>query len=456
MFSGGSPLALPPFSRTMTRTTMPTDLTAILDLVDARQDELVALLCTLISYETPAPPARNTQQAQAFVGSYLADLGFAIDMWDVYPGDPNVVGVLKGSGGDRFNSLILNGHMDVAEVSPGEAWDTGPFKPIVRDGVVIGRGAADMKGGLAGALFALKLLREQGVDLPGDITFQSVIGEEVGEAGTLQCCRRGYTADLAVVVDTSDLQIQGQGGVITGWITVKSRQTFHDGTRRQMIHAGGGLVGASAIEKMVKIIGGLQELERHWAVTKSYPGCPVGATTINPAVIEGGRHAAFIADECRLWVTVHTYPNENHADVVAEIEDYIHALAAADLWLRDNPVQFKWGGISMIEDRGEIFPALEVDPGHAGVRLLMASHDRVTGDTADISVSPTVTDGGWFGDAGIPAVIYGPGTLRYAHSVNEQVSIDQLNTFVKVLIGFIVDWSRTERLAAPAVVPDAA
>jgi len=422
---------------------MPVDIQSLLDQVDARQGELVDLLCTLIAFETPAPPARNTRPAQEFVGGFLSNLGFSIDMWDVYPGDPNVVGVLKGSGEGRYKSLILNGHMDVAEVSAGEPWETGPFLPIVRDGVVIGRGAADMKGGLAGALFALKLLKDQGIDLPGDITFQSVIGEEVGEAGTLQCCKRGYAADLAVVVDTSNLQLQGQGGVITGWITVKSPQTFHDGTRRQMIHAGGGLFGASAIEKMMKIIQGLQELERHWAVTKSYPGCPLGSTTINPAVIEGGRHAAFIADECRLWITVHYYPNENHETVVKEIEDYIMGVAKADLWLRENPPQFKWGGTSMIEDRGEIFPSLEVDPDYAGVKLLMASHTEATGEAAEIKVSASVTDGGWFGDAGIPAVIYGPGTLRYAHSVNEQVSIDQLTTFVKVLVKFIHDWSNT-------------
>lgn len=92
--------------------------------------------------------------------------------------------------------------------------------------------------GLAGALFAIQLLQEAGIELPGDLIFQSVIGEEVGEAGTLQCCKRGYDADFAVVVDTSDLHMQGQGGVITGWITVKSPQTFHDATRRQMMHAG--------------------------------------------------------------------------------------------------------------------------------------------------------------------------------------------------------------------------
>lgn len=117
---------------------MSVDLMALMDQVDARREELVDLLCTLISYQTPAPPARNTSQAQAFVGGYLAELGFEVDMWDVYPGDPNVVGVRKGSDGASFRSLIVNGHMDVAEIGSHEAWETGPFEPIVRDGLVIG------------------------------------------------------------------------------------------------------------------------------------------------------------------------------------------------------------------------------------------------------------------------------------------------------------------------------
>lgn len=421
---------------------MSTGLDQILAAVDTRQKELVDLLCQLIAFETPAPPARNTTEAQAFIADYLRGLGAEIDIWDVHPNDPNVVGVLRGSAGAGHQSLILNGHVDVAAVEAGEAWDTGPFQPIVRDGTVIGRGTADMKGGLAGALFALRLLRDHGIHLPGDVIFQSVIGEEVGEAGTLQCCERGYTADMAVVVDTSDLQIQGQGGVITGWITIKSPQTFHDGTRGRMIHAGGGLFGASAIEKMAKVIQGLGELERHWAVTKHYPGCPAGSTTINPAVIEGGRHAAFIADECRLWITVHYYPNEKHEDVVREIEAHVGAIAAADPWMRVHPPGFVWGGTSMIIDRGEIFPSLEVDPDHPATRLLAAMHERVTGQAAVLSVSPTVTDGGWFGHAGIPAMIYGPGELRYAHGVNEQVSIAQLLAYTKVLLAFIVNWTR--------------
>ncbi|WP_028552702.1 acetylornithine deacetylase [Paenibacillus sp. UNC451MF] len=420
-------------------------LETLIRQVEERQDELIQLAERLIRFKTPAPPARNTAEAQQYIASFLESRGFAIDQWDVYPGDPNVVGVRKGQASGEYKSLIINGHIDVAEVNAGEAWENDPFEPFVKDGVLVGRGASDMKGGLAGALFAIQLLDEAGILLPGDLLFQSVIGEEVGEAGTLQCCNRGYSADFAVVVDTSDLHIQGQGGVITGWITVKSKQTFHDATRKNMIHAGGGLLGASAIEKMMKLIQGLQELERHWAVTKSYPGYAPGTNTINPAVIEGGRHAAFIADECRLWITVHFYPDETYEGVAQEIEEHLNRVAQADPWLRENPPQFEWGGSSMIEDRGEIFPSLEVDPTHEAVRLLSSAHESIVRQHAIVDVSPTVTDGGWFGDAGIPAAIYGPGDLRNAHAVNEQVSIEQLVHFTKVMLTFIYEWTHTHK-----------
>ncbi|MBL4968426.1 acetylornithine deacetylase [Bacillus halotolerans] len=413
---------------------------SLLKKAEEQKDELIELAKTLISFKTPAPPSRNTDSIQTWIAQFLLERGFSIDKWDVYPGDPNVVGVLKGTNSAAYQSLIINGHVDVAEVKEGEDWVHDPFCPSEKNGFLIGRGASDMKGGMACVLFALKLIREAGVELPGDLILQSVIGEEVGEAGTLECCKKGYHADFAVVADTSDMHIQGQGGVITGWIEMKSSQTFHDGTRRNMIHAGGGTFGASAIEKMAKIISGLGELERHWAIMKSYPGFTPGTNTINPAVIEGGRHAAFIADECRLWITVHFYPNETHEEVAAEIEDYINRLSDSDIWLRENRPVFKWGGSSMIEERGEIFPALEVDPAHPGVLALTASHEEIKQERPIIDVSQTVTDGGWLYNAGIPSVIYGPGDLYNAHAVNEEVSIKQLVDYTKIMLTFIMRW----------------
>jgi acetylornithine deacetylase/succinyl-diaminopimelate desuccinylase family protein len=413
--------------------------------VESREEELIELLTTLIAFPTVSPPARNTNGVQEYMKRYLEDLGFKTDKWDVYPGDPNVVGILPGESSEIYNSLIINGHVDVAEVGDKKEWDSSPFQTIIKEPYIFGRGVADMKGGIAASLLAIKLLKELDITLQGDLQFQSVIGEEVGEAGTHDCIERGYTADYAVVVDTSDLQIQGQGGVITGWITIESKETYHDGMRRQMIHAGGGVKGASAIEKMMKIITGLQELERHWAVTKSHDGFPPGTNTINPAVIEGGRHAAFVADRCALWVTVHFYPDEDYQVVTKEIEQHIAAVAAADPWLRENPPQFVWGGKSMIVDRGEIFPSLEIDPNHPGTKALANSFEKLLSENPTISMSTTVTDAGWLGRAGIPTVIFGPGKLEDAHAVNEKVEIQQLLDFTKVLAGFIATWCNTKK-----------
>lgn len=402
------------------------------------QAELERLLADLVAFRTENPPARNAAEAQAYVAAYLRDLGFTIDQWDVFPGDPNVVGVHEGD--PDHASLIINGHIDVAEVGDGTDWPSPPFE-LTRDGSrVVGRGVADMKGGMAAALFALKALKETGELPPGRVIFQSVVGEEMGEAGTRACNERGYRADFALVPDTSNLAIQGQGGVVTGWITIQSPETFHDGNRARLIHAGGGLFGASAIEKMAKVIQSLQELERHWAVTKRCEGFLPGANTINPAVIEGGRHPAFIADRCALWITVHFYPGETYASVAREIEEHVLAMAAADPWLRVNPPTFTWGGRSMIVDRGEIFPALPLDREHPAVKLLAGTFASVTGQPAELSMSSTVTDGGWMADAGIPAAICGPGELRWAHAVGESVEWEQLLQAAELYADFIKNW----------------
>jgi len=423
-------------------------ITAAVESIARRQDELFALLGQLVSYPTVSPPARNSEHAQSLIARELEQVGFTVDRWPVFPGDDNVVGRLPGSASGKANSLIINGHIDVAEVGDDAGWTHPPFSLTKgSDGRLYGRGVADMKGGLAASLFAVRMLREHGVELRGDLLFQSVIGEEAGEAGTLAAIERGYSADYAVVVDTSNLHMQGQGGVITGWITLESQTTLHDGMRAQTIHAGGRVHGASAIEKMMKVMASLQELERHWAVMKAYPGFPPGSNTINPAVIEGGRHAAFIADRCALWITVHFYPNESYADIIREIEDHVGRAAAADVWLRDNPPSFRWGGRSMIEERGEIFPSLELDTGHPGLLSLQRAYERQLKQEPVVDMSPSVTDAGWFAHAGIPAVQFGPGELQHAHAVDESIDPQQLVQFAQVMARFIADWCHTEKEA---------
>jgi formylaminopyrimidine deformylase len=420
---------------------------SLLKQVEEREEELIRLVSDLISYPTIAPPARNTADIQQYIESYLRAAGMAVDKWESYPGDWNIVAKKEGTDRTKYHSLLLNGHVDVATVEEEEKsqWKYAPFSPVVEERTLYGRGAADMKGGLGACLFALRLLHDHGIELKGDVLLEAVTGEEVGEAGTKQCCERGYTADYALVADTSNCRVHGQGGVITGWITVKSDSTHHDGTRRNMIHAGGGLKGASAIEKMAKLIAALQELERHWAVTKSYPGFPPGTNTINPAVIEGGRHPAFIADECRLWVTVHFYPNESAEEVANEIEAHLLATAKADVWLKDHLPTFTWGGASMIEDKGEVFPAFSIDEAHPALSVLKTVHQTVFEAPLEIEMSTSVNDGGWLAEYGMTTICYGPGKLAHAHGVNEQLDINELVRYTKALVAFIYKWCNTEK-----------
>lgn len=403
------------------------------------EEDLYQLTERLVAFETPCPPGRNTEAIQRFLAEMLGGWGADVQVLPLYPGDVEVVARLPGTGGGR--SLLFNGHVDVAATAPADAWSHPPYAPVRRNGRIYGRGATDMKGGIAAALTAIRACLEVAGRPAGDVIVHLVTGEEMGEGGTLLALNHTPPVQFAIVPEPSGGELSlGQGGVVTGWITIQSPQTYHDAVRRRMIHAGGGLDAASAIEMMMRVLQALQALERHWAVMKSHPGFPPGTTTLNPAAIEGGRHPAFVADRCALWVTVHFYPGETAEQVTAEIERTVLAAAAADPWLRNHPPTFRWGGRSMIEDRGEAFPAFETDAEHPGVRLLEQAHREVLGLAPRKRMSTGVCDAGWLAARGIPSVVYGPGGWEQAHAIDEYVTTADLLACARVYARVIAAW----------------
>jgi len=406
----------------------------VLSAVEENKDRLYEILKTLIRFPTVNPPGDEAPAQEWFSGA-LKKAGAQVDMFEPMPGRPNVVGTLRGTGGGR--SVILNGHMDVVTAKHPDRWRHPPFEPVMEEGCMFGRGASDMKSALAVYLFVLEMLKYCGIRLKGDAIVQSVVGEEAAEPGTKAAAER-YPADFAIVGEgTRARQIVASVGTLIAKITIESPYTLHLHARRLALHAGGGVEGANAIEKMaLRIIPALNDLEREWAVFKNHWAIPPGQTLINPFLIGGGGSPGYLADTCILHVIVVYLPSENTETVKQEIEDQVRRAADLDGWLRAYPPTIEWNP----EDQPWIFPASDLPMDHPGVKELGGVVEGLTGEKAQYGGRGGITDAGWFPINGIPSVVYGPGDVQWAHRIDERVRLEDVLLYAKAIGCFLLRW----------------
>src|SRR4051812_29093133 len=430
------------------------DVEAVRGATDQRRDELVGLVRELVSHPSENPKLLGDADAQArataaeaacqdAMAAHLGALGMRIDRFEALPGRDDVVGRLAGGGGGR--SLILNGHVDVVPAGDSSAWPHDPWGGELEGGRLWGRGACDMKGGIASGVLALRVLESLGVRLAGDVLFQSVVDEETGGPGTRAALARGHVADAAIVLEPTAREIVTVEGGLE-WVRVVVRgRTGHSAIRYRSVHAGGRGEAVSAIEKAVKLLAAVADLERHWAVHKVHPLMPRGITTINPGVIAGGSGGGAegvpngmiaysnFADYCSLGLSLKYLPDERGDDVKAEFEEYIARVSAADPWLREHPPEIEWGigGVS--------FPPSEVASDHPLVTALSGAFEAVAGEPR-LAGFEAVSDLAWLAEAGIAAVLYGPGDFAQAHSSAEYVGVDELVEVTAVVALAICEW----------------
>jgi acetylornithine deacetylase/succinyl-diaminopimelate desuccinylase family protein len=430
------------------------DVEAVRAVVGERRDELVALVRELVSHPSENPKLLSGAAAQArataaeaacqdAVAAQLGALGLRVDRFEALPGRDDVVGRLAGAGGGR--SLILNGHVDVVPAGDPSAWPHDPWGGELDGDRLWGRGACDMKGGIACGIVALRALQALGLGLAGDVLFQSVVDEETGGPGTRAALARGHVADAAIVLEPTAREIVTVEGGLE-WVRVVVRgRTGHSAIRYRSVHAGGRGEAVSAIEKAVKLLAAVAELERHWAVHKVHPLMPRGITTINPGVIAGGSGGGTdgmpngmvaysnFSDYCALGLSLKYLPDERADDVKAEFEQYIARVAAADPWLREHPPEIEWGvaGVS--------FPPSEVPSDHPLVTALGGAFRAVAGEPR-LAGFEAVSDLAWLAEAGIPAVLYGPGDFAQAHSSAEYVGVDELVEVTTVVALALCEW----------------
>ena len=426
---------------------------SVSDAVDASTDELIGFLQDLVRIKSVNPELADSSptgetDVQDFLVPVLEELGCEIDRWDALPGRPDQVGTIRGTGGGR--SLAVNGHVDVVPEGDPNDWPYDPWAAEIADGKVWGRGALDMKGGIAAMIHAAKILQRLGYRLKGDLFIETVIDEETGGPGTLSTIQRGYRPDFAIVAEPSGLDVMPVEGGLE-WVRVSvTGQSEHAAMRFESIHAGGQGKSVNAIEKGAKILAAIGELEREWAVNKVHPLVPDGLTTISPGVMAAGSGRgedglplvmsaiANIPDYCVMDFDLKYLPSEKTEDVRAEFEDYIARVAQGDSWLREHPPQVEWGvsGVS--------FPPADTPLDHPGMETLLdcISHVR---DGAEAIGMVAVTDMAWFAGEGIPSTIFGPGHASGAHSVNENIDIDQLIDGTKIMALMMLAWCGYEQ-----------
>ncbi|MEW1681977.1 ArgE/DapE family deacylase [Streptomyces sp. NPDC093594] len=387
----------------------------------------------LISVPSVTGSAAESELQHQLAGR-LEWLGMDVDLWSMdlpaLRADPEFPGTeapreeawgLVGTtpdGGDG-PTLILQGHVDV--VPPGDltAWDGDPFVPRVTGDVVHGRGACDMKAGLAAHLAALAAIRAAGIRLRGRVAAHFVVGEEDGGLGAFGTLRRGHGGDACVIAEpTAGTLITANAGALTFRIRVPGKAA-HGSSREQ---------GVSAVDAYLPLHGALAALEAERnrdpdPLLAEYP-VPYG---LSVGTLRAGDWASSVPDllvaEGRLGVRL----GEDPARARAALERCVAAACAADPWLRGHPATVTWPG-------GQ-FASGMLPQGHPLAGVVAAAHTDATGGPAPRRRGATYgSDLRHYAGAGIPALQYGPGDIAVAHSEREHVNVREVVEAARTLV----------------------
>jgi acetylornithine deacetylase len=337
---------------------------------------------------------------------------------------PIVVGRLGRPGGRR---LVLSGHADV--VPPGDpgTWSVDPWSAAISDGRLYGRGACDMKGGVAAILGAVRALVATGTAerLTGELVVAFVPGEEDGGQGTLAAIRAGVTGDMAIITEPSNLDIVvAHAGAITFRLTVPGRAA-HASQRRE---------GVSALDNLFTILQALEADEARRNAAETDPlmtvlGLPYPTIV---GIVSGGEWASTVLDRVVADGRYGVRLGQSPADAAADLRAAIDAANAGDPFLRDHP--------ATVEIVGGQFGSGRVPADHPLPAGLARAVETITGRVPALLGEPYGADMRLFiNDGDTPCVIFGPGDVRVAHSADEFVPLDEVETCARVLAAWVAD-----------------
>ncbi len=401
--------------------------TRVLNAID--EAETVQLLA-----ETVRVPSITGSDAESELQHHLARLlteaGLDVDVWKLdlddlrgregFPGSEaprtegyGVVGVL---GGEGTAALALQGHVDVVPTGDPAKWEgRDPFAAQISGDTLHGRGACDMKAGLAANLAVVRAIRRSGVKLARPLAVHCVVSEEDGGLGAFGTLARGHTAEAAVISEpTGGAVITASAGALTFRLEIAGRAA----------HGGARLEGVNAFEVFWPVFEAIRRLEaeRNRDVPGLFGGNPL-PYPIEVGTVRAGDWASTVPDllvaEGRLGVRL----DEDPAEARAAFEEAV--LSLAHPWLREHPPVVTWPGGQFASGR---LPA-----GHPLLSEVRRAVQDAGGAVPAEAAAPYGSDLRLYAAGGIPTLHYGPGDVRYAHAPREQVELREMREVTRAL-----------------------
>jgi len=380
-------------------------LTEALVRVDSRNPSLVA-------------GARGEGEAARLLADVLHGWGLRVEIVDAAPGRPNVV-ARAGEARSGAPTLMFNGHLDVVGV---EGMTHDPFGAARRDGRLYGRGAADMKAGVAAMCAAAWRAARPG--LLGEVIVAAVADEEFESIGTRALLAAGVRADAAVVTEPTRLAIcPAHRGF--AWIEVTVRGRAAHGSRYDL--------GVDAIRHAALLMAELDAVEERDLARRTHS--LLGRASLHASTISGGVGWSTYPESCTLRIERRTLPGETPADALREVED-------ACARLRDRRPSFE---AAARIDGGQA-PS-DVSPDAPVVGALRAAL-AASGEAVRVEGMSAWTDAALLNGAGVPAVCFGPGDITLAHAAEEWVEVEEIERAADVLTRMAREWCAGAGLGA--------
>jgi acetylornithine deacetylase len=398
------------------------------------------------------PSVRGREHTvQDLMADGMARRGLLVDHWKVRVDDikdlPGFAPVVDASYENAYNvvgtyrpahrngrSLIFNGHIDVVPTGDWGRWTTPPFEPRIDGKWMYGRGAGDMKSGLAGTLFAFDAVRAAGFAPTAPIHFQSVVEEECTGNGTLACLQRGYNADCAFIPEPFEPKLmRAEVGLI--WFRV------HVEGDPQHASAGFNNAGANAIEKALGLWPHIKRLEDEWNARKVdhplYKDHP-HPIRVNLGEISGGEWTSSVPAKAVLNIRVGILPGIKLKDIQAEIEARVHEASLHDPYLSNHQPR--------IEYHGHMAEGYVLENAAVPEAVLASSHKAVFNEELREQITSAATDARFYGFyRNTPGLVYGPICER-PHGFDERVDLDSVRAVTKTMALFLAEWCGIERL----------